>query len=54
MSGDRWKIVRIPDGRGEGEPEKLDWTAEDGAIDEAIEPIRVTKRLRTGDYIFEE
>lgn len=26
MSGDRWRIVRIPNGAGAGEPVKLDWT----------------------------
>jgi len=34
MSGDRWRIIRIPDGKGAGEPIELDWT---GPLDNFIE-----------------
>jgi len=34
MSGDRWRIIRIPDGKGAGEPIELDWT---GPLDSFIE-----------------
>jgi len=35
MSGDRWRIIRIPDGQGAGDPVEIDWSVE-GPLDSML------------------
>lgn len=39
MSGDRYNIVRIPDGRGEGKPKYHDWRTPEPSVEECVKYV---------------